>query len=340
MGTITRTHRSGAIIRERRSGAITTASVGRDHNGTSGAVTTACHRPSQLVRDMTAFESVHWVDVSHMDEAGGFKKVSADKEREMSRLHRGEPATATFVPHSKSGSDSQTLLSSHLSSPSTSRTPRTVLFAPSARAKCPQRRQYESIPPPRVCTDRLDATSADNVQFTAPPCTKSRSKSRFERVLCASRVDSRRVGDVAGGVQHAEASAYIPRTGRACETDGSRTVTATVSAVPPISRPGNSPAHVPAVRPAGLSRHEDMPNAAHRPVPRPYLRARGAGPPAFVGSLQRQSTLGRLPPGNEQDREDTKFADVFSPAEHHSRVLNDKLPWGVEQRERMIATVQ
>ncbi|EIW58742.1 zf-UBP-domain-containing protein [Trametes versicolor FP-101664 SS1] len=40
---------------------------------------------------------VDWVDFSHMDEAGGFKKVSAGKERETS-------ATATFVPHSKSGS--------------------------------------------------------------------------------------------------------------------------------------------------------------------------------------------------------------------------------------------
>ncbi|KAI0820359.1 zf-UBP-domain-containing protein [Trametes gibbosa] len=44
---------------------------------------------------------VDWVDFSHMDEAGGFMKVSAGKEREK---RRGEPATATFVPHSKSGS--------------------------------------------------------------------------------------------------------------------------------------------------------------------------------------------------------------------------------------------
>ncbi|KAH9852054.1 zf-UBP-domain-containing protein [Lenzites betulinus] len=42
-----------------------------------------------------------WVDFSHMDDAGGFMTVSAGKEREK---RRGEPATATFVPRSKSGS--------------------------------------------------------------------------------------------------------------------------------------------------------------------------------------------------------------------------------------------
>ncbi|KAI0629170.1 hypothetical protein C8Q77DRAFT_1076204 [Trametes polyzona] len=39
-----------------------------------------------------------------MDETGGFKKVGTGKEREKSGQRRGEPATATFMPHSKSGS--------------------------------------------------------------------------------------------------------------------------------------------------------------------------------------------------------------------------------------------
>ncbi|KAI0350672.1 hypothetical protein OH77DRAFT_1051953 [Trametes cingulata] len=47
---------------------------------------------------------VEWVDFSQMDSAGGFKRVGAGKERESLAHRRGEPATATFVPHSKSGS--------------------------------------------------------------------------------------------------------------------------------------------------------------------------------------------------------------------------------------------
>ncbi|KAI0766571.1 zf-UBP-domain-containing protein [Trametes elegans] len=43
---------------------------------------------------------IDWADLSKMDAAGGFKKVGAGKERE---LRRSEPATATFVPNSKSG---------------------------------------------------------------------------------------------------------------------------------------------------------------------------------------------------------------------------------------------
>ncbi|KAI0666757.1 zf-UBP-domain-containing protein [Trametes maxima] len=43
---------------------------------------------------------VEWVDFSDMDAAGGFKKAGAGKGREQ---RRGEPATATFVPNSKSG---------------------------------------------------------------------------------------------------------------------------------------------------------------------------------------------------------------------------------------------
>lgn len=37
---------------------------------------------------------VDWVDFSHMDEVGGFKKVSAGKERETSGLRRGKSFTA------------------------------------------------------------------------------------------------------------------------------------------------------------------------------------------------------------------------------------------------------
>ncbi|KAH9888935.1 zf-UBP-domain-containing protein [Cubamyces lactineus] len=45
---------------------------------------------------------IEWVDLSHMDATGGFKKVGSGKERE--KLGQREPATAAFVPHSKSGS--------------------------------------------------------------------------------------------------------------------------------------------------------------------------------------------------------------------------------------------
>ncbi|OSD02974.1 zf-UBP-domain-containing protein [Trametes coccinea BRFM310] len=46
---------------------------------------------------------IDWADLSDMDPAGGFKKVSSGKEREKTGQRRGEPATATFVPHTKSG---------------------------------------------------------------------------------------------------------------------------------------------------------------------------------------------------------------------------------------------
>ncbi|KAI9066959.1 zf-UBP-domain-containing protein [Trametes sanguinea] len=43
---------------------------------------------------------IDWADLSDMDPAGGFKKVSSGKEREKAGQRR---ATATFVPHTKSG---------------------------------------------------------------------------------------------------------------------------------------------------------------------------------------------------------------------------------------------
>ncbi|KAI8974554.1 zf-UBP-domain-containing protein [Trametes punicea] len=47
---------------------------------------------------------IEWVDLSDMDPTGGFKKVGTGKEREKSGQR--EPATATFVPHTKSGTTS------------------------------------------------------------------------------------------------------------------------------------------------------------------------------------------------------------------------------------------
>ncbi len=57
------------------------------------------------------------------------------------------------------------------------------------------------------------------------------------------------------------------------------------------------------------------------PSPAPHF-----GPSSSSGGeTLRQSALGHPTTGNEQEGEDAMFADVFSLAEHHSRVLDDVL---------------
>lgn len=54
-----------------------------------------------------------------------------------------------------------------------------------ARANCPRSRQYESIPPPRACSDSPDATCADNTPFTAPPRSKLQMSAPYRMVHLA-----------------------------------------------------------------------------------------------------------------------------------------------------------
>ncbi|KAI0372743.1 zf-UBP-domain-containing protein [Pilatotrama ljubarskyi] len=70
------------------------------HHSTPSKPAAGCERTDYRLGPIR----VEWVDFSHMDSAGGFKRVGAGKEREKLAQRRGEPATATFVPHSKSGS--------------------------------------------------------------------------------------------------------------------------------------------------------------------------------------------------------------------------------------------
>lgn len=68
-----------------------------------------------------------------------------------------------------------------------------------------------------------------------------------------------------------------------------------------------------------------LPAAAHHPPNVPHMMPSSSSSSSSSGDTLRQSALGRPPPGSEQDGEDTMFADVFSLAEHHSRVLDDVL---------------